>query len=79
MFRALIFVLAMSVQPAFAEGPATGPSSQGGDESDTAPHGVEKSLNPQRVKPDPSEDKPSTNTATPEKLDEPKVKAEPDK
>ncbi len=61
-----------------AEGPAAGPSSQGGDKRDVAPTGVEKPLPPTRQQPDPSEGKPPTDpTDTPAELEGPKVKAEP--
>ncbi len=65
------------VTPALAEGPAAGPSSQGGDKADVAPTGVEKPLEPKRVVPDASEEpQPSANTDAPNELEEPKVKAE---
>lgn len=52
----LAFIL-LAAAPALAEGPATGPSSQGGKPTDTSPQGVEKPLDPTRVVPDPSEGK----------------------
>jgi hypothetical protein len=62
----LLFACAgLTIIPAQAEGPAAGPSSQGGEKSDVAPTGVEKTLPPTRITPDPSEGKvPSNITPT---------------
>ena len=70
--------LCLLTAAAWAEGPATGPSSQGGDQTDVAPTGVEKPLPPTRTTPDPSEGKlPTDQAETPAEVEGPKVKAEP--
>lgn len=80
MYKSLLLALVTLISaPAWAEGPATGPSSQGGDASDVAPAGVEKPLEPDRTMPDASEDEPPTDSASPDELDEPKVDADPEK
>lgn len=71
-------ILVCVATPVRAEGPATGPSSQGGEANDVAPTGIEKPLEPSRVVPDPSEGMPPQNADAPDKLQEPKVKAEPE-
>lgn len=79
MCKSLLIACAVcAVTPVFAEGPAAAPSSQGGDASDVAPSGVEKPLESTRVVPDASEGMPPQNADPPNKLDEPKVKAEPE-
>lgn len=79
MYKSMLIACALcAATPVFAEGPAAGPSSQGGDASDVAPSGVEKPLEPTRVIPDASEGMPPQNAEPPNKLDEPKVNADPE-
>jgi hypothetical protein len=70
--------LLMLTSPAWAEGPAAGPSSQGGDKSDVSPTGVEKPLPPTRTTPDPSEGRlPTGQSETPAEVEGPRVEAVP--